>query len=136
VVMVPEELVPCMNVSMAADEFQTLLRLNPAFMSGMRPAPIEGPGGGVSKQLAWYSISHVCVQAMATARETLDAWEEGTATGRKLAQAAAVEAAEHAANCNTYMRAANRNQIPTAALSAHDTASVHSLPLSPSVTEE
>lgn len=49
---------------------------------------------------------------MATARETLDAWEEGTCAGRKLAQAAAVEAAEHAANCNTYMRAANRNQAP------------------------
>lgn len=74
---------------------------------------------------------------MATARETLDAWEEGTAGGRKLAQAAAVEAAEHAANCNTYMRAANRNAAPsTAALSVTDAASVHSLPISATVTEE
>jgi hypothetical protein len=73
---------------------------------------------------------------MATARETLDAWEEGSAAGRKLAQTAAVEAAEHAANCNTYMRAANRNQLMAPALSAHDTASVHSLPFSASITEE
>ncbi len=62
---------------------------------------------------------------MATARETLDAWEEGTSAGRKMAQAAAVEAAEHAANCNTYMRAANRNQVaPPTPLALPDSVAV------------